>query len=244
VLVLMRDVGDAPFGDEDYDLAVSFATQVAVSLVVADVRREGERLAVYEERDRIARDLHDLVIQRLFATGMILQGTGRVVDVPKAVSDRVNRAIDELDETVKEIRHTIFALHEPRDGSGSGVRSRLMAEVEQAKELLGFGPAIRFAGPVDAMVPAEMEGDLIAVLREGLANAAKHAQASRVDVLCTASGGELKLVVSDNGQGLVHGGRMSGVANIRNRALKHGGDCTWEAIPSGGTRMVWKAPLA
>jgi signal transduction histidine kinase len=246
VLVLVwTDVHD--FVPQDtMDLAASFGSQAAVTLVLAEARREHERLAVYEDRDRIARDLHDLVIQRLFATGMMLQGTTRIDNVPDAVTDRVSRSVDELDETIKEIRQTIFALHEPVDGPTSSARGRVLREISQSASLLGFEPAVRFTGPVDSMLAPEIAEHLMAALREALTNAAKHAVAGRVEVIVQIEGGDVVLVVSDDGVGIAADGpgRRSGVANIDSRAHELGGSCRLERVSvEGGTRMTWRVPL-
>ncbi len=228
------------------DLAGSFGSQAAVTLVLAEARREHERLAVYEDRDRIARDLHDLVIQRLFATGMMLQGTTRIDDVPAAAADRVSRAVDELDETIKEIRQTIFALHEPVDGPTSSARGRVLRETSQSAALLGFEPAVRFTGPVDSMLAPEVTEHLVAALREALTNAAKHANAHRVEVIVQIEGGDVVLIVTDDGVGIADGGggRRSGVANIDARAHVLGGSCRLERVSAGGgTRLTWRVPL-
>jgi len=228
------------------DLAASFGSQAAVTLVLADARREHERLAVYEDRDRIARDLHDLVIQRLFATGMMLQGTTRIDDVPDAAAQRVSRAVDELDETIKEIRQTIFALHEPVDGPTSSARGRVLRETSQSASLLGFEPAVRFAGPVDSMLDVEITEHLVAALREALTNAARHAAARRVEVVVQIEGGDVVLLVTDDGVGISDDGpgRRSGVANIGSRAHDLGGSCRLERVSAeGGTRLIWRVPL-
>jgi signal transduction histidine kinase len=228
------------------DLAGSFGSQAAVTLVLAQARREHERLAVYEDRDRIARDLHDLVIQRLFATGMMLQGTTRIDDVPDAAAERVSGAVDELDETIKEIRQTIFALHEPVDGPTSSARGRVLRETSQSAALLGFEPAVRFAGPVDSMLTPEAADQLVAALREALTNAAKHADAKRVEVIVQIDSGYVVLVVTDDGVGIDDGGsgRRSGVANISARAQDLGGSCRIERVSdAGGTRLTWRVPL-
>lgn len=246
VLVLIC-VDEHVYVPEDLvDLAGSFGSQAAVTLVLAEARREHERLAVYEDRDRIARDLHDLVIQRLFATGMMLQGTTRIDDVPHAAAERVSRAVDELDETIKEIRQTIFALHEPVDGPTSSARGRVLRETSQSAALLGFEPSVRFAGPVDSMLDAEVTEHLIAALREALANAAKHAAAQRVEVVVQIEGGDVVLVVTDDGVGIdrEHSGRRSGVANISSRAHELGGSCRLDRVSDdGGTRLTWRVPL-
>ena len=229
------------------ELADSYGSQAAVTLVLEQTRREHERLAVYEDRDRIARDLHDLVIQRLFATGMMLQGTTRIDDVPDGVAQRVSRAVDELDETITQIRQTIFALHEPVDGPTSSARGRVLRETSQSATLLGFEPAVRFTGPVDSMLDPEVSDHLIAALREALTNAARHAQAGRVEVIVQIDAGDVVLVVTDDGVGIVEEGvgRRSGVANIDSRAQELGGSLRLERVsPEGGTRLIWRVPLS
>ncbi len=227
------------------ELAEGFAAQASVTIALAEARREQERLMVYEDRDRIARDLHDLVIQRLFATGMQLQGTTRLTGVPDAVVERISRAVDDLDETIREIRQTIFALHEPIGSDGSGVRGRVLREAEQSGALLGFAPAVRFVGPVDSLVTRQTGEHLMAVLREALTNAAKHARAKRVDVLVEASSSDIVLVVSDDGVGLDDQGRRSGLANLAARASNLGGNATFERISrAGGTRITWRVPVS
>ena len=246
VLVLLRSRDAPPPPPDAIDMAKSFVNQAAMSLVLAEAQGEQERLAVYEDRDRIARDLHDLVIQRLFATGMSLQGAGRVADLPPAAAERVDRAVDELDETIREIRQTIFALHEPVDGPASGTRGRALREISQSAALLGFEPAIRFVGAVDAMVPTEVADHLIAAMREALTNAAKHSQANQVDVVISVADGWTELVVTDNGVGVdaTATGRRSGLANLSARAQDLGGTCAMDRIDTdGGSRLMWRVPL-
>ncbi len=246
VLALMW-TGEHAFVPADVlDLAGSFASQAAVTLVLAQARREHERLAVYEDRDRIARDLHDLVIQRLFAAGMMLQGATRIADVPEEASARVSRVVDELDETIKEIRQTIFALHEPIEGPSASARGRVLREISQSAALLGFAPSVRFAGPVDSMLVDAVTDHLVAALREALTNAAKHADARRVEVVVQIEDGQVVLVVQDDGIGIdaAGPGRRSGVANIAGRAQDLGGSCSLDRVgESGGTRLTWAVPL-
>lgn len=250
VLTAMRFVDSpvsihAPGSRELLELAEPFASQAAVTLVLAEAQLGQQRLAVYQDRDRIARDLHDLVIQRLFATGMSLQGTSRLSGVPEDAHDRIGRAVDELDETIKEIRHTIFALHEPVDGPNSTLRGRVMRETAQAAASLGFEPAVRFVGAVDSAVSDDSTEHLIAALREILANAAKHAQASRVDVVVALEDSDVILTATDDGIGIPADGpgRRSGVANMSARAQELGGECSADRVSeSGGTRVIWRVP--
>lgn len=226
---------------ERREILEGFAAQAAVTLVLARARREQERLAVYEDRDRIARDLHDLVIQRLFATGMQVQGALRSEGIPEPVAERLTRVMDDLDETIREIRQTIFALHEPIESGSDSVRGRVLREAAQSGALLGFTPAVRFVGPVDTLVSGPLGENVIAVLREALTNAAKHARASQVEILLEASGNEILLVVTDDGVGLGEGGRRSGLANISARAQALGGSSSIERVgDGGGTRLTWR----
>lgn len=246
VLALLWDV-DTPVANRDVaSLAESFAAQASLSLVLTRALQEQERLAVYEDRDRIARDLHDLVIQRLFATGMHVQGTMRVLENAELVEERLSKVVDELDETIREIRQTIFALHEPIEGPASGPRGRILRETAQAAALLGFEPAVRFVGPVDTMVSTSTADHLIAALREALTNAAKHAQAGRVDVVVEIEDGSVVLHVIDDGVGVSpQAGRRSGLANLNARASDLGGSSALERVSdAGGSHLRWRVPLA
>ena len=230
--------------DDMRAVAESFAAQAAVNIVLAEARLERERLSIYEDRDRIARDLHDLVIQRLFATGMQLEGATRHADLPEDVRDRISRAVDDPDETIREIRQTIFALHEPVDTTTDSLRARVLREMTQSGALLGFEPAVRFVGAVDTLTGPRLTDHVIAVLREALANAAKHAQASRVDVVIEADALSLVVIVTDDGVGVSDPGRRSGLANMSARAADLGGECTVERVSDeGGTRLRWRVPI-
>lgn len=246
VLLLLWDRGAAGPSGETVQLAATFAAQVTLTLVLARARAEHERLAVYEDRDRIARDLHDLVIQRLFATGMLLQGTMKVAELEPVVAERLSSVVGELDETIREIRQTIFALHEPLEGPASGLRGRILRETSQSGALLGFEPAVRFVGPIDSMVPPHLADQVIAALREALTNAARHADASRVDVVAQLDHDTVVLIVTDDGVGIPPDGahRASGMANMSARAQDLGGSCIVQRVSAeGGTRLTWRVPL-
>lgn len=246
VFALIWDIDVMNPNPDALESVESFAAQAAVTLVLAESQREHERLAIYEDRDRIARDLHDLVIQRLFATGMSLQGALRLGDLNEGVEDRISRAVDELDETIREIRQTIFALHEPTSGPATGVRGRVLRETSQSGALLGFEPSVRFVGPVDSLVSDRVSEHLVAALREALSNAVKHAQANRIDVMVEVDPATVMLMVTDDGVGVSPAGpsRRSGVANLSARAQELGGSCVIERrADSGGTRLVWRVPL-
>jgi signal transduction histidine kinase len=242
-LLLARTSGAALFSEAGSALLLGFAGQAALALQLAERRRSAEQLTVLEDRDRIARDLHDLAIQRLFATGMTLQSTLRFVDHPQA-TERLLRAVDDLDETIKIIRSTIFGLRAGEgDRRSGGLRARAVASVADAAPALGFSPALHMEGLLDTDVPADLAQDAVAVLVEALSNAARHAQASSVDVSLVVAGGTLTVCVTDDGVGLRPGGRRSGLRNLAVRAEQRGGSMETSAGTEGGTRLVWKVPL-
>jgi len=222
----------------------SFSAQAAVALELAERRRDAERFAVFEDRDRIARDLHDLVIQRLFATGMQLEGAARLIaSRPADASSRVHRAVDDLDATIRELRSTIYGLQAPQDGPAS-LRALLLQVVDAGTEQLGFAPALRMEGLLDTLVPVEVGEHLLPTLREALSNAARHARATSVEVMVAAHDAELVLEVRDNGVGLPAGeSRRSGLANLASRAEALGGELVTTSVPGQGTRLRWRVPL-
>ncbi|MEU4608987.1 GAF domain-containing sensor histidine kinase [Streptomyces umbrinus] len=249
-LVMARAEGARAFSETERNLATQFASQAALALMMAEVQRDRERLAVYEDRDRIARDLHDLVIQRLFATGMMLESAQRRSAVPE-VRQGVGKAVDELDVTIQEIRTAIFALQQEPAEVTTGLRTRVLREINMAAVPLGFKPSHHFVGPVDLVVGELTAKNLIAALREALSNAFRHAGASRIDVTVDATvrlpDGRLgvRLTVTDDGVGIPEGGRRSGLKNLARRAESLGGD-SWYGPGSGenggGASVVWEAP--
>ncbi|MFF2626927.1 GAF domain-containing protein [Kitasatospora griseola] len=242
VLLLVRGPGEPEFTERETDPLLAFADQAALALELAERRRDAEQLAVLEDRDRIARDLHDLAIQRLFATGMTLQSASRFIDHPGA-SDRVLRAVGDLDETIKIIRSTIFGLRVREAGVGQGLRARAVHVVEEAHSALGFAPRLSMEGLLDTDVPPAVADHLVAVLGEALSNAARHAKAGRVEVVLQATGSQVVLTVQDDGVGIPAQGRRSGLRNLEERARSLGGTLTVTAPPNGGTTLNWTAPL-
>jgi signal transduction histidine kinase len=242
VLVVTNRAGTPPFTDEAMRLVETFAAQAALALRLGAAAADREQLAVLGDRDRIARDLHDLVIQRLFATGMALEGALRTMQ-PESAVERVRRSVDDLDATIKEIRSTIFALQAPAPSAGEGLRSAVGQAVQVAAETLGFSPRVTFTGPVDALVPAPIAEQLLAVLREALSNAVRHADASDVEVDLEADPSRVMLTVRDNGRGIPESGRRSGLANLASRAKDVGGTFDARRGAEGGTVIEWCAPL-
>ncbi|MDX2758868.1 GAF domain-containing protein [Streptomyces sp. ME08-AFT2] len=245
VLQVANLPGGAEFSDATMAMIDSFADQAALALEIAEHRREAEHLVVLTDRDRIARDLHDLAIQRLFASGLTLNSVlGRISDRPE-VAERVQRVVDDLDDTIKTVRGTIYALHERdrSDGRG-GLRARLLAETDQAAAMLGFTPALRMTGLLDTAVPADHAAHLLAVLRETLSNAARHAHATAVEVTAETDGRRLHLRVADNGGGIDPAvTRRSGLDNLRRRATDLGGGFTLTPNEPTGTIAEWTVPL-
>jgi signal transduction histidine kinase len=243
VLLLGRAEHAPPFTEDEIAPLAAFAGQAALAMELAERRRAAEQVALLEDRDRIARDLHDLAIQRLFATGMTLQSSLRFIDHPEA-SERVMRAVDDLDETIKIIRSTIFGLRAKEAGRKRlSLRARAIGAVESAARTLGFTPSLRMEGLIDTDVPQTVAEDVVAVLEEALSNVARHARASAAEVSLTVSSGRLAVTVADDGVGLPGQGRRSGLHNLAERAGRLGGDMTATAREEGGTRLVWRVPL-
>jgi signal transduction histidine kinase len=248
VLTIGRRHGKTPFQAAEATFAASFAAQAGVALELAASRAEAERLSVYQDRDRIARDLHDLVIQRLYATGMSLQGTMPMISRPE-VADRVTRAIDDMDQTIKEIRGAIFALQArdaevPRDP-----RADIVRLVEEMTAMLDFAPSLRLGPGLRTLGSEDLAEQALIVLREALSNMARHAGATRADVTVDVDeDGFLTVAVTDNGTGIPPESRRSGLRNLADRAAELGGELRLSpaesTAPQPGTRLEWRVPTA
>ncbi|MBL0886959.1 GAF domain-containing protein [Myceligenerans sp. I2] len=243
VVVVAKDPGSTPFASEVVRMLQQFAYQAALVLELADARHRAEQFGLVDDRARIARDLHDVVIQRLFANAMTLISVVRLVDQPD-VARRVEQTVDDLDVTIRQIRSTVFALQTAGTGAeGDGLRSRITEISQNAVAQLGFTPAVRFEGLVDTDVPAGMAEDVAAVVQESLANVVRHAHANKVDVALSVTQSELRLVVADDGVGIGDGTRRSGLANLSERARRLGGKCDVRSADGGGTVIEWTASL-
>ncbi len=210
--------------------------------LAAELMQANEELVVADDRERIARDLHDTVIQRLFAVGLSLQGA-LVSSADLKTTDRIERAIDEIDGTIRDIRSAIFSLHARRLPT-SGPREDVLATCREAGRALGFEPTVTFDGLVDTEMTPELHQNLLPTLREALSNVTKHAQATRVLVHVAINDDELRLQVADNGVGIrkVANGGL-GIASITERALGLGGSCVIAPGKTGGTVVEWRVPL-
>ncbi|MFJ6153260.1 sensor histidine kinase [Micromonospora profundi] len=223
---------------EDVALLGSFAGQAALAMERARGQEERELLVVLEDRERIARDLHDVVIQRLFATGLQLQSAAPM-GRPE-VANRINAAVDDLDATIRDIRRTIFELRTPMSAA---LRTEIREAVEAAAESLGHRPRLDLTGPVDSAVPDAIRPDLIAVLREALSNAVRHAQATQVAVAVRVADGQVSVTVTDNGVGCDPAAARGGLVNLRERADRLAGTFTIRPVDPRGTEVCWSVPL-
>ena len=240
VLVVAERPGAAALTPEARELTIAFAGQAALALRLADAQRTQARLTLYADRDRIARDLHDQVIQRLFATGMTLQSITR--QVPAAAQAKLHRAVDDLDRTIRDIRTTIYALQTPVD-EPLAMRQQILTVLEEVTGGCGLQVDLHIAGPVDTLITPEVASHALAVLREATTNVVRHAKASTVAVSVQA-GERLCLEVTDDGTGLPPNGRRSGLANLTDRATQLRGTFTTTTGPDGtGTRLAWEVPL-
>jgi signal transduction histidine kinase len=240
--MVSRRAGAPGFDEAIGPLLSTFADQISLALDMAARQRLARQLDVYEDRDRIARDLHDLVIQRVFAAGLALQSVlPRLSDTD--ARRRVHAVIGQLDDTVRDIRTTIFDLH-TGDGAEAwdSLRRRVQDIVaETAGDLLRT--SVRTSGAVDTLVTGDLAPDVEAVVREAVSNAARHSGAQHVTVTLDAADGVVVEVV-DDGRGIDDRTARSGLRNLAERARRHGGDLSVERLPDGGTRLRWSAPLS
>lgn len=240
VIAIARGTEQPPFDESYLDLVRDFATHAAIALVLAAAREDARQLAVLAERERIAHDLHDHVIQRLFAAGMDLQGTLARARSPE-VADRLNRTLDDLQTIIEEIRTTIFALRSPAAVAGD-FRHRIQRVIAELTENRDLVTTVRMDGPMTA-VGAELAEHAEAVTAEAVSNAVRHSGASRLTVQIGVAD-MFTLDVIDNGRGIPSGNtRRSGLANMTRRAEQLGGSCEISSPPGGGTRVHWTAPL-
>jgi len=242
VLLLVRDKGERPFTSNDLTMTQTFAGQATLAMQLAESRRRAEDAELLEDRQRIARDLHDLVVQELFAMGMRLSRVRS--SVAPQVGAQIDSSLESLDRVVRQIRATIRALRDPDEPIG--LVDRLHGETARSRSSLGFEPSLEIAcdGDIDDVVPPDIADDVVAVVREGLSNAARHARPGHVEVRVAATTSAVTVEVVDDGLGLDPGStRRSGLDNLGERARRHGGGCTASASPSGGTALRWQVPL-
>ena len=242
VLIAARVQDRAAFTDDDLDMLSGFANQASLALEVTDTRAEQQRGALADDRDRIAADLHNHVIQRLFAAGLTLQSVTKTLG-PGTAGDRITATIADLDETINQIRTTIFALHHVTGTAEPGLRGRVLDVLTDATPALGFTPSTRFSGPLQAVVADDMADDVVVVLREALSNIARHAHARTAEVdICVHD--QLTVEVTDDGVGIGPTSRRSGLGDLRARAERHGGTLRVTPNEPAGTRVSWSVPIS
>jgi two-component system, NarL family, sensor histidine kinase DevS len=231
------------FTDVDEELVVALAAAAGLAIDNARMHEHVQAMTLLEERERIARDLHDDVIQRVFAAGLSLQSTALISDQP-AVAERLTQVVGDLDVTIQQVRNAIFRLNQ-RTVDGPSVRADVIAVCSEATGALGFDPLCQVSGPIDSAVPTTVAGHLILTLREALSNVARHAEATKVDVTVTVQDGRVRLEVTDDGSGIDDEaiGRGQGLRNLGDRAAAVGGAFSATSLPEGGTRLKWEAPL-
>jgi signal transduction histidine kinase len=241
VLTAARRPGRPAFTAEDLDMAAGFAAHAAIALELAEARAEQQRAAMLDDRERIAADLHDHVIQRLFATGLSLQSVAATLG-PGPGTDRVLGTVRDLDDTISQIRTTIFDLHRVSATAPVGVRARVLAVIADVAPAMAFRPAVLFSGLLEGVLDDDVVADLLAVLREALTNVARHAHAHTGEVRLTAGPDRLTLEVTDDGVGVAPAGRRSGIANLARRAEHRGGTLRLCPREPRGTRLSWSVP--
>jgi signal transduction histidine kinase len=242
ILNIARKPEKGPFNARDLDLGKSFASHISVSLARADAREAHRKIALMEDRTRIARDLHDHVIQRLFATALTLQAASAAVDQDTTPA-LLTAQIAEIDGAITQIRQSIFSLQQDVGSADSSVRGRVLEIVNRLEDQLATRPQVTFEGPVDLMAAPAVADDLIAVVNEALTNVVRHARATLVDLVVRAENSAITVEVLDNGVGPGNSPRLSGLNNMRSRAEARGGTFTIESGASGGTRIEWTVPV-
>ncbi len=240
VVIAARRAGAPPFDPPLTALVAAFTDQAAVALDLAAQQRLARQLDVYEDRDRIARDLHDHVIQRVFAAGLTLQSVVPRITDPQARS-RIRDVVRQLDDTVRDIRTSIFDLHTADQADDGGLRRRVLDTV--AGTAGDLQSTVRTCGAVDTLVTGDLATDVVAVAREAVSNAARHSGARHVTVTLDV-GEEVVLEVVDDGRGIDAHAARSGLRNLEERATRRGGGLTVEGLAEGGTRLRWRAPLS
>jgi two-component system, NarL family, sensor histidine kinase DevS len=242
VLIAARQRDQASFTDDDLDMLTGFANQASLALELTEARVEQQRAAMADDRERIAADLHDHVIQRLFAAGLSLQSVTKQLGSGSPASERITENITNLDQTISQIRTTIFQLHRATGAVASGLRGRILDVVADVTPALGFSPGTRFTGPLHSSVPDDIGEDLLAVLREALSNIARHAHAGSAAIDISVHDA-LTLRVVDDGVGIRVTTRRSGLANMAARAERHGGTLHISRGDRTGTELAWTVPI-
>ncbi len=242
-LYLTDKIGWSEFTHDDEALVAALALAAGIAIENARLHQRVQEVAVYEDRDRVARDLHDTVIQRLFAVTLSLQSMAGAAEAA-GLADRLKEAVSNLDATIRQVRSTIYELGS--SGIEQGVRATLLALIRDLNGVVGFEVRTSIDGPVDAAISDEVADHLLATVREALTNVGRHAHASEASVHLTVRGGLCTLQVCDNGRGLgtsETGEGGLGLVNLRRRAEKLHGQLMVENLDTGGTSLTWQVPI-
>jgi len=243
VLILARSAGATRYTDVDVEQSAVFASRIGLTLDLLKANQLREEHALFIDRERIAADLHDLVIQRLFAAGLSIQGLRRYTSDPSAHERRIAGITAELDDCIHQLRDTIYSL-QAREPDKELLSGRVLRAVQEAANAAGFLPRIQLSGPVDDAVGDDVAEQLLRVLHESVSNAVRHSGSEDISILLGAQEGEVVLTVRDNGCGFKDPSRVSGLNNMKNRAERLGGSCTIDSAPGKGTSVTWTAPTA
>ncbi|MDE8587063.1 MULTISPECIES: GAF domain-containing sensor histidine kinase [unclassified Arthrobacter] len=243
VLVLARAVGGARYTEVDVEQSAVFASRIGLTLDLLKANQLREEHALFIDRERIAADLHDLVIQRLFAAGLSIQGLRRYTADPPAHERRIAGITAELDDCIHQLRDTIYSL-QAREPDKELLSGRVLRAVQEAANASGFLPRIQFSGPVDDAVDDDVAAQLLPVLHESVSNAVRHSGSEDIAILLAVQDGDVVLTVRDTGRGFNDPQRVSGLTNMKNRATRLGGECIIDSVPGKGTSVTWRAPAA
>jgi signal transduction histidine kinase len=244
VLTLIRRRGRQAFTDIEMSMTANFAQQASIAIELAEARAAEQRMIILEDRERIARDLHDHVIQELFTIGLNLEGAAGQLPAGDPLADRLRQRVEDLDRAIRQIRTSIFALRGDLANSRPGLRQAVLDVAASVTSVLGFPPTVAFAGLLDLGLSHDVTDDAIACVRELLTNVAKHAKASSTSVDLERIENTLTITVVDDGVGMPTAGRRSGLANLRARAEQHHGTFQIAAAPLGGTVATWQVRTA
>jgi signal transduction histidine kinase len=240
LLLLARDRGSIPYARTDIEMGAVFGSHVALALELARVHRLREELLVYTDRDRIARDLHDLVIQRIFAAGLSVQSLTRFTKDDLA-TERIRNITGELDEAIRSLRDTIYSL-KSSSGDTELLSGRLRRVTRSSSKSVPFAPRLTLTGPVDAVTPDKAD-NVVAVVSEGLSNAIRHSGADTISVSVGVIKGRVTVVITDNGSGFAQPEKRNGLVNLEDRARMLDGECTITSAPDAGTSLEWSVPF-
>jgi signal transduction histidine kinase len=242
VLTVSRPVEAGTFSDADLEMVSDFAAQASVAIELTAARADRAQLELVEDRGRIARDLHDHVIQRLFASGLALQATA--ARAPDALRASIEEQVDMIDAAISDIRTAVFTLTSRPVSAAATLRHRVLDIVGEMSASHETTPRLTFTGAVDLLVTSTLAEDVVAVVREGLSNAEQHAHASHTEVGVVTDGETVTVTVSDNGRGMTgRKGRSSGTTNLAERAERRGGTFALSRTDGGGTTLTWVVPL-